>query len=80
MIFFFPAKLRIWQPEVENAITSKRLKVETRNSELRWGTYGSFFEQILGAIGHVIPVSEPKTETSIGGSNSSSSKTNSARE
>ena len=26
---FFGVKLRIWQPEVENGITLKRLKVET---------------------------------------------------
>ena len=32
--------------------------------------------QILGAIGHVIRVCEAKTETPIGGLNSSSSKTN----
>ena len=35
--------------------------------------------QILGAIGHVIRVSEPKTETPIGGLNSSSSKTKRTR-
>ena len=32
--------------------------------------------QILGAIGYVIQVSEPKTEMPIGGLNTSSSKTN----
>ena len=35
--------------------------------------------QILGAIGHVIWVSEPKTEAPIVGLNSSSSKTNHTR-
>ena len=43
--------------------------------ELIWGTYKSFFVQILEPIGHVIRVSEPKTETPIGGLYSSSSKT-----
>ena len=36
--------------------------------------------QILGAIGPVIRVSEQKTETPIGGLNSSSSKTNRTKE
>ena len=36
---FFRAKLLILQPEVENAINLKLLKVETRNLELRLGTY-----------------------------------------
>ena len=35
--------------------------------------------KILGAIGHVIRVSEPKTEMPVGGLNSSSSKTNFSR-
>ena len=41
--------------------------------------YESLLVQILGAIGHVIQVSEPKAETPIVGLNSSSSKTNCAR-
>ena len=76
---FFRAKLRIRQPEVENAITSKRLKVETWNSELRWGTYESFFAQSLGAIDHVKRVSYPKPEMPIGGLHRSTSKTNWSR-
>ena len=43
------------------------------------GTYKSFFVQILGAIGPVIRVSEPKTEMPIVALNSSSSKTNRTR-
>ena len=43
------------------------------------GTYESFFMQILGAIGHVIRVFEPKTEMPIVDLNSSSSKTNRTR-
>ena len=43
------------------------------------GTYESFLAQILGAIGHVIRVSEPKTEMPIEGSKSSSSNTNRPR-
>ena len=69
--FFFRAKLQIRQHEAENAITLKRLKVETSNLELRWGTYKSFFVQILRAIGHMIRVSELKTKTPIGGLDSS---------
>ena len=65
--------------KIKNAITLKWLKVETWILELRWGTYESFFVQILGAIGHVIWVSEPKTEVPIVGLNSSSSKTNHTR-
>ena len=71
---FFRAKLRIRQPGVENASTLKRLKVGTWNLELIWGTYGSCLEWILGAISHVIRVSDPKTDMPIGGLNSSSSK------
>ena len=63
----------------KNAITSKRLKVETSNLNLSWDTYESFLVQILGAIGHVIRVFEPKTETPITALNSSSSKTNGTR-
>ena len=37
------------------------------------------FIQILGAIGHVIRVSKPKTEMPILGLNSTSSKTNRTR-
>ena len=73
---FFHAKLRIRQPEVKNAINLKWLKVETRNLELRWGTYESFLEQILGKIGQVIRVSKPNTKMPIGGLNRSSLKTN----
>ena len=47
--------------------------------ELRWGTYKSFFLQILEAIGHVIRVFKPKTEMPIGGLNSSGWKTNRLR-
>ena len=54
----------------------KRLKVETLNLDLSWGTYESFLVQILGAIGDVIRVSEPKTESPIIALNNSSSKTN----
>ena len=54
---FFRAKSRVRQPEAENAITLKRLKVETSHLQLRWGTYQSFFVQILGAIGQVTQVS-----------------------
>ena len=57
----------------------KRLKVETWNLELRWGTYESFFMQILEEVGHVIRVSEPKTEMPIVALNSLSSKTNRIR-
>ena len=51
---------------------------KSRNLEfrIRWGTYESFFVQSLEAIGHVIRVSEPKTEMPIVALNSSSSKTN----
>ena len=73
---FFQAKLRIRQQEAENAITLKQLKVETLNLELRWVTYESFFVEFLGAIDHVIQVSEPKIQMAIEGFNSSSSKTN----
>ena len=41
--------------------------------------YGSFFVQIMGAIGFVIRVSEPKTKMPIEGLNSSSSKANCSR-
>ena len=57
----------------------KRLKGETWNLDLSWGTYESFLVQILGAISHVMRVSEPKNEMPIVGLNSSSSKTNSTR-
>ena len=43
----------------------KRIEVETWNLELKWGTYESFFVQILEAISPVIRVSEPKTEMPI---------------
>ena len=76
---FFRAKLRIRQSQVENAITLKWLKVETWNLKFRWGTHESFFVQILAAIGQVIRVSKPKTEMSIEGLNSFSSKTNWSR-
>ena len=46
--------------------------IETWNLDLSWGTYKSFLVQILGAIGLVIRVSEPKNETPIVGLNSSS--------
>ena len=72
-MFFFRAKFQIRQVEVENAITLKRLKVETLNLELRLGI---FLVQIMGAIGCMIRVSEPKTESQIRGLNSSCSKTN----
>ena len=54
----------------------KRLKVETCNLDLSWGTYESFLVQILRAISHVIRVSEPKNEMPILGLNSFRSKTN----
>ena len=54
----------------------KRLKIETSNLDRSWGTYESFLVRILGAIGHVIRVSELKNEMPIVGLNSSSSKTN----
>ena len=73
---FFPWKISNSATKFENAITLKWLKVETRNLYLSWGTYESFFVQIFGAISFVIRVSKPKTETPIGGLNSSSSKTN----
>ena len=57
-------------------LTLKRLKVETSNLHLSWGTYQSFLVHILGAIGHAIRVSEPKNKMPILGLNSSSSKTN----
>ena len=57
----------------------KRLKVETSNLDLSWGTYESFIVQILGAIGHSIRVSQPKNEMPILGLNSSRSKTNGTR-
>ena len=57
----------------------KRQKVETWNLDLSWGTYESFLVQILGAIGFVIWVSEPKNEMPIIVLNSSSSKTNGTR-
>ena len=38
-----------------------------------------FFLQMLGASGHLIRVSKPKTEMPIGGLNSSSSKINHRR-
>ena len=43
VLCFFQAKLRIRQQEAENAVTLKRLKVETLNLELRWSTCESFF-------------------------------------
>ena len=46
------------------------------NLKLRWGTYGPCFVQILEGIGHVIRISEQKTEMPIGGLNSSSGKSN----
>ena len=76
---FFRAKLRVRQPEVENAITLKRQNVETWRLERGLGTYAPFLVQILGAVGYVIRVSEPKTEMPIEGLNSSSSKTNRTR-
>ena len=57
-------------------MTLKRLKVETWNLHLSWGTYESFLVQILGAIGRAIRVSEPKNEMPFLGLNSFSSKTN----
>ena len=72
---FFLWKITNSATKFENSLTFKRLKVETWNLDLRWGTYEPFLVQILGAIGHVIWVSEPKTETPIEGLNSSSSKT-----
>ena len=39
--------------------------VETWNLDLSWDTYEPFLVQILGAIGHVIRVSEPKNEMPI---------------
>ena len=75
----FSGKNYEFNKEVKNAITLKRLKLETSYLELRWGTYKSFFVQIFEAIGYVIRVSEPKTETLIGGLNSSSSKSNRTR-
>ena len=60
----------------------KRSNFETakdKNLNFGWGTYESFFVQILEAIGHVIRVSEPKPEMPVGGLNSSGSKTNRTR-
>ena len=65
--------------KIKNAITLKRLKVETWNLDLSWSTYRSFLVPILGAIGVVIRVSEPKSEMPIVGLNRSRSKTNSTR-
>ena len=67
--------------KITNSATrgQKRYKfemVETRNLELRWGTYESFLVQILGKIGRVIRVSKPNTKMPIGGLNRSSLKTN----
>ena len=46
---FFFAKLTIFlQPETKIALRLKRLKVETWNLELMWGTYRTTFLQILG--------------------------------
>ena len=47
-----------------------------KGRNLKWSRHKSFFVQILGAIGHVIWVFDPKTELLIVGLNSSSSKTN----
>ena len=76
---FFCAKLRIRQQEAEDAITLKQLKVRTLNLKLRWGTYESFFVQNLGAINHVIRISEPKTKMPSVGLNNFSSKANRTR-
>ena len=76
---FFPGKITNSAQEAENSVSLKQLKLKTSNLKLRWGTYESFFVQILGAIGHVVRVSEPKTETPIGGLHGSSSKTNRTR-
>ena len=44
---FFRAKLTVFLlPETEIAVTLKRLKIETRNSEPRCGTYVTTFVQI----------------------------------
>ena len=75
VLMFFPWKITNSKTKFENALTLKRPKVETWNLDLRWGTYQSFLEQILGAISYVIRVSEPKNETPIVGLNSCSSKT-----
>ena len=53
--------------------------MDTWNLDLSWGTYESFFVQILGAIGRVIRVSKPKNEMLIVRLSSSSSKTNGTR-
>ena len=59
---FFSGKITNSATEVKNAITLKQLKVQNWILEFRWGTYESFLMQILEAIGHVILVSDPKTE------------------
>ena len=64
---FFLEKITNSATEVKNAITLKRLKVETWILELRWGIYELFFVQSLEAIGHVIRISELKTEMPIRG-------------
>ena len=46
--------------EAEIPITSKQLKVETRNSELKLEMPGTTFVQIMKAINHVIQISYPK--------------------
>ena len=76
---FFPWKITNSKEKFENAPTVKRLKVETWNLDLSWGTYESFVVKILGATGHLIQVFEPKNEMPIVGLNSSSSKTNGTR-
>ena len=76
---FFPLKNYEFINKVWKRKTLKRIWVETWNLHLSWGTYESFFVLILGAIGHAIRVSESKTEMSILGLNSSSSKTNRTR-
>ena len=43
---------------------------------MEYTSYKLLFVKILGAIGHVIRVSEPKTEMPTGDLNSSSSKSN----
>ena len=57
---FFRHILRIRKQNKKKAIILKRLKVETSNLQLTWGTYESFSVQSLGAIGHAMRVCEPK--------------------
>ena len=48
VLMFFPTKFANSATKIKNAITLKRLKVETLNLDRSWGTYESFLMQILG--------------------------------